>query len=344
MRRRDRPALADRRAARPALGAGDDRAAGCAMATPLRGAVGEADRRACPRGRRERGREAVRYTIVCDAEHDGGRRRGVLRGTDVYGITAVILAEGAMRMAAPGYDRSGALAPAAGVRPGVVPRLPRAVRRQRRDRAAAGAERGRRARGGAATPARPAGRRSTAGRPRTIRSTAARGSCSTAARTAGSAVTRGAAPPDVDAEIEPLLADEADGRVDADGAEPPEHPGQPRRRAVGGARAGAAPPAPQPRVRPAAARQARPRGRASVETPFSRDSRRLMIQTLLNAFTYRDNFLRNARAGPDPARARPASAGCTGSTGWSASSSASRARSSACRSRRSARGDRAGAA
>ncbi len=38
----------------------------------------------------------------------------------------------------------------------------------------------------------------------------------------------------------------------------------------------------------------------SIETPFGRESRRLMVQTLINAFTYRDNFLRNARAGRIP--------------------------------------------
>jgi hypothetical protein len=35
-----------------------------------------------------------------------------VRGTDVYGITAVTTVEGALRMAAPGYDRKGGLAPA----------------------------------------------------------------------------------------------------------------------------------------------------------------------------------------------------------------------------------------
>ena len=90
----------------PAMTAG-----GLLMATPARGAVSKLIER-LPEGPSERGREAVRYTIVCDVEHEGGTRRGILRGPDIYGTTAVILAEGATRMADPGYELNGALAPA----------------------------------------------------------------------------------------------------------------------------------------------------------------------------------------------------------------------------------------
>jgi len=83
---------------------------GLAMATPLRGAVSKLIAR-LPEGPTVEQRGAVRYTIVCDASHEGGTRRGILRGPDIYGTTAVILAEGATRMAAAGYDRNGALAP-----------------------------------------------------------------------------------------------------------------------------------------------------------------------------------------------------------------------------------------
>jgi short subunit dehydrogenase-like uncharacterized protein len=86
-------------------------ASGLLMATPARRAVSKLIER-LPEGPSERGREAVRYTIVCDAEYEGGTRRGILRGPDIYGITSVILAEGAIRMADPSYDRRGALAPA----------------------------------------------------------------------------------------------------------------------------------------------------------------------------------------------------------------------------------------
>lgn len=84
---------------------------GLLMATPLRGAVAKLVER-LPEGPSERARQAARYTIVCLARHAGGERRGILRGSDVYGITAVTIAEGATRMADPGYERSGALAPA----------------------------------------------------------------------------------------------------------------------------------------------------------------------------------------------------------------------------------------
>jgi hypothetical protein len=89
----------------PAMTAG-----GMLMATPLRGA-GHALIGRLPEGPSPRQRRAARFTIVSSARHAGGERRGILRGSDVYGITAITLAEGALRMAAPGYDRAGALAP-----------------------------------------------------------------------------------------------------------------------------------------------------------------------------------------------------------------------------------------
>lgn len=85
---------------------------GMAMATPLRGALERLVAR-LPEGPSPTDRAAVRFTIVCDARAaDGRSRRGVLRGSDVYGTTAAALAEGALRMADPGYGESGALAPA----------------------------------------------------------------------------------------------------------------------------------------------------------------------------------------------------------------------------------------
>lgn len=84
--------------------------AGLLMATPLRAAAGRLIAR-LPEGPSESDRQAVRYTLVCIARHAGGERRGILRGSDIYGITAVTIAEGATRMARPGYDGEGALAP-----------------------------------------------------------------------------------------------------------------------------------------------------------------------------------------------------------------------------------------
>ena len=87
------------------------------MRTPLRGALGKLVAR-LPEGPSERARAGATYTLVCEARTAGGRRRrGVLRGTDVYGITAKILAGGAVRMADPAYDRSGGLAPAQAFEP-----------------------------------------------------------------------------------------------------------------------------------------------------------------------------------------------------------------------------------
>lgn len=92
-------------------------ASGLAMATPLRRLTGKMIGR-LPEGPSESSRQAARYTIACEARHAGGLRRGVLRGSDVYGTTAVALAEGAIRAARPGFDGSGALAPAQAFDPG----------------------------------------------------------------------------------------------------------------------------------------------------------------------------------------------------------------------------------
>lgn len=59
-------------------------------------------------------RRRAAFTIVAQARPAGGGPpvRATLRGTDVYGLTAVTTVEGALRMAADGYDRTGGLAPA----------------------------------------------------------------------------------------------------------------------------------------------------------------------------------------------------------------------------------------
>ena len=46
------------------------------------------------------------------------RRRGTVTGSDLYGLTARTTVEGALRCAAPGYDRRGALAPSQAFDPG----------------------------------------------------------------------------------------------------------------------------------------------------------------------------------------------------------------------------------
>jgi short subunit dehydrogenase-like uncharacterized protein len=90
--------------------------AGLAMATPARSALGRLIGK-LPEGPSEIERAAVRFTIVCDVHAGGKQRRGVVRGGDVYGTTAVLLAEAAQRVATPGYEKQGALAPAAAFDP-----------------------------------------------------------------------------------------------------------------------------------------------------------------------------------------------------------------------------------
>lgn len=87
-------------------------ASGYAMSTPLSRVVAKLITK-LPEGPDPDARAGVAYTLVCEVETKTGlSRRGLLRGTDVYGITAVTTTEAALRLAAPGYDRSGALAPA----------------------------------------------------------------------------------------------------------------------------------------------------------------------------------------------------------------------------------------
>jgi len=84
---------------------------GMAMRTPLRRAMGALVKR-LPAAPGEQSRKASRFTISCEARSKTATRRGTVRGGDVYGLTAVSLAHGATICADPGYERSGALAPA----------------------------------------------------------------------------------------------------------------------------------------------------------------------------------------------------------------------------------------
>ena len=84
---------------------------GLAMRTPLRSAAGAAIRR-LPAAPSEEDRKKSRFTISCEARSASGVRRGTLRGSDVYGLTAASLAHAATLCADPAYDRRGALAPA----------------------------------------------------------------------------------------------------------------------------------------------------------------------------------------------------------------------------------------
>ena len=88
-----------------------------ALRTPLRPLIDIAIDR-LPEGPSEDDRRAARFTIVAVAEGEDGRTgRGVVRGSDMYGLTAVTVVHGAALMAASGYDRFGALSPATAYEP-----------------------------------------------------------------------------------------------------------------------------------------------------------------------------------------------------------------------------------
>jgi short subunit dehydrogenase-like uncharacterized protein len=84
---------------------------GLAMRTPLRRAMGALIKR-LPAAPSDEDRQKARFTVSCEARAESGRRRGTVRGHDVYGLTAAAVAQGATLCADPAYDRRGALAPA----------------------------------------------------------------------------------------------------------------------------------------------------------------------------------------------------------------------------------------
>lgn len=119
------------------------------------------------------------------------------------------------------------------------------------------------------------------------------------------AVTRAPAPPDADAEVAALLHDCSGKEVELDTAN-----GASVQAGIGGSQwAGLEPELRRLHLSPDASRRLLARRGievTEVSTPFGRDSYSLMRQTLINAFTFRDNFLRNARAGllPKPQSGR----------------------------------------
>lgn len=84
---------------------------GVAMRTPLRRLAGALVRR-LPAAPGERRRAAATFVVECEARAGARSRRGVVHGTDVYGLTAASLAHAAQLCADPSFDRRGALAPA----------------------------------------------------------------------------------------------------------------------------------------------------------------------------------------------------------------------------------------
>lgn len=86
------------------------RPAQLALRTPLRKALGVAISR-LPEGPDPEDRAAAKFTIVCEVTRGRTKRRGVVTGGDVYGLTAAAIAEGALTAAKGGISSSGALAP-----------------------------------------------------------------------------------------------------------------------------------------------------------------------------------------------------------------------------------------
>jgi hypothetical protein len=115
----------------------------------------------------------------------------------------------------------------------------------------------------------------------------------------GLAVTRAPEPPDPDLELAPMLERLGGGDLALT---------VPNLRSVqaslgGGQWAGLEPEQRRLHVTPDSLRRllgARGYDLGEARTPFSREGRRLMWQTMVNAFTLRDNFARSARAGLIP--------------------------------------------
>jgi short subunit dehydrogenase-like uncharacterized protein len=86
------------------------RPAQLALRTPMRKLLGAAISK-LPEGPSLEDRAAARFTIVCDVTRGQKRRRGVITGADVYGMTGASVVNGALIAAQGGIPRSGTLAP-----------------------------------------------------------------------------------------------------------------------------------------------------------------------------------------------------------------------------------------
>jgi short subunit dehydrogenase-like uncharacterized protein len=86
------------------------RPTGLAARTPLKRVLGSIVSR-LPEGPSAEDRAAARFTIVCEVTRGQTVRRGVIRGSDVYGLTAASVARGAIIAAQGSIPGAGALAP-----------------------------------------------------------------------------------------------------------------------------------------------------------------------------------------------------------------------------------------
>jgi short subunit dehydrogenase-like uncharacterized protein len=86
------------------------RPTGLALRTPLKRLAGAVISR-LPEGPTPAQRERMRWLIVCEAKRGELRRKGVISGKDVYGLTAATIRQGAMIAARRGFAARGAVAP-----------------------------------------------------------------------------------------------------------------------------------------------------------------------------------------------------------------------------------------
>ena len=272
-------------------------ATGYLMDTPARALAAKLIAR-LPEGPDPDARRAVRFTVVCDARSASASRRGIVRGGDIYGITAVSTVEGALRMAEPGYDRSGALAPAQAYDPAsfLEALRPHGITLPA-DRAAA--------RGGgtmtdpedeeAGYPCPACGKHLyawTSARHPVDRSPVVLDHC----ESCGLIVTRGVRAARCRCRARRARARWRDDRR----PQPRELPGWDRRARLGRSRARPHAACTSTRVRRSCCCASRGFELLDARTPLSRRSYALMLLTMINAFTLRDNFVRNARAGRLP--------------------------------------------
>lgn len=86
------------------------RGIGLLLRTPVHRALSAAVSR-LPEGPSPDQREKARFTIVCDAVRGVERRRGIISGRDVYGLTSVLVTRGALAAAGKDFEGRGGLAP-----------------------------------------------------------------------------------------------------------------------------------------------------------------------------------------------------------------------------------------
>lgn len=92
------------------------RTLGLAMRTPARKLTANLIS-ALPEGADENSRTAARFTIGCEVTSARQKCRGTITGTDVYGLTAALVTEGAIRAARGEVHGTGALSPATAFEP-----------------------------------------------------------------------------------------------------------------------------------------------------------------------------------------------------------------------------------